>query len=158
MPATDPWSAFLEWLTSVMVPNWGELIGMLPFFVLVGLLGPILTLLVLMWAWHLLRRERPRVVTDEPEATPAPRDDQGRPVFPVNVPYCATHGLLYPAPRTACQVDGVSLQVRCPVDGTVRPAALRLCSACGTRFVLGAGSGSLVGRTGRPPEGGAAAA
>ena len=26
--ATDPWTSFLDWLTTVLVPAWGELIGM----------------------------------------------------------------------------------------------------------------------------------
>jgi hypothetical protein len=159
MPAPDPWSAFLEWLTTVMVPNWGELISMLPLFVILGLLGPIVTLVVIMWAWHLLTRRRGRVRTAEPEAVAAPRGEDGRPAIPPNVPYCADHALLHPPRSTACEVDGGELQVACPVDGTVRPAAVRVCSVCGTRYELGAGAGPLtVRRPAGPPEGGAAAA
>jgi hypothetical protein len=45
------------------------------------------------------------------------------------------------------------------VDGTVREAAIQVCAACGTRFILGAGTlPTLVKRTNRPPTGGAAVA
>ena len=88
----DPWSAFLEWLNTVLVPNWGELIALLPY-VLVGMVvGPILTLIVLMWAWHLLRRRRGRVRRVEVQPVSVPRGADGLPAFPVNVPYCVEHG------------------------------------------------------------------
>ena len=61
------------------------------------------------------------------------------------------------APHAA--VDRADLSVACPVDGTVRAASIQTCPACGTRFVLGAGSSPtlVTGRSG-PPEGGAAIA
>ncbi|CAN5838723.1 hypothetical protein BH23CHL8_BH23CHL8_15810 [soil metagenome] len=159
MPPPDPWTAFLEWLTNVLVPDWGGLIGLLPFLIIAGLVGPILTLVMLMWLWHLLHRRRGRIHLEEVHAVPAPVGEDGRPSFPVNVPYCEEHALLYPAREKHCQVDGTGLQVSCPVDGTVRAAEFQTCPACGTRFVLGATSASLMvaSRSG-PPEGGAAAA
>ena len=33
--SSDPWTSFLEWLTTVVVPAWGELIALLPY-VIVG--------------------------------------------------------------------------------------------------------------------------
>jgi hypothetical protein len=155
----DPWTAFLDWLTTVMVPEWTELVSMLPFFVLIGVTGPILSLLALAWAYHFMTRPRARVRTVEPEVIAADRDANDQPIFPPNVPYNAELGLIYPPDRVVCEADGSNLQVRCPVDGTVREAAIQVCRACGTRFVLGAAaSPMLVSRTGRPPAGGAAAA
>lgn len=155
----DPWTAFLDWLTTVMVPEWTELVSMLPFFVLIGVTGPILSLLALAWAYHFMTRPRARVRTVEPEVIAADRDANDLPIFPPNVPYNPELGLIYPPDRVVCEADGSNLQVRCPVDGTVREAAIQVCRACGTRFVLGAAaSPMLVSRTGRPPAGGAAAA
>jgi hypothetical protein len=155
----DPWSAFLDWLTTVLVPAWGELIGLLPYLVIVGVVGPLLTLIVLMWGWHLLSRRRGKVRRGPAEAAPAPRDEGGQPVFPVNVPYCQEHALVFPARARACTLDGEPLSVRCPVDGTVRNAELDTCTACGTRFKLGAAvPSSVVLANDGPPEGGAAVA
>ena len=57
----DPWSAFLDWLSTVLVPSWGGLIALLPYALILFVIGPIVTLLALGWAWHLLRRRRGRV-------------------------------------------------------------------------------------------------
>ncbi len=159
MPAPDPWTTFLDWLTTVVVPNWTELVNMMPFWVFVGVTAPILTLILLAWVWHWLRKPRARVERIEPEGALAPIGDDGKPIFPPNVPYCLEHGLIYPASRIRCEIDSTDLSVRCPVDGTVRDASIQVCSGCGTRFVLGAGSTStLVRRPSGPPQGGAAVA
>jgi hypothetical protein len=56
-------------------------------------------------------------------------------------------------------VDGDPLSVICPVDGTVRNAEIDTCSACGTKFKLGATApSSVVLSSDGPPEGGAAVA
>lgn len=159
MPPPDPWSAFLEWLTTLLVPDWGALIGLLPLLIILGLMGPILTLVALMWLWHLLHRRRGRVRYEEVQPSPAPRGEDGRPSFAPNVPYCEQHALLVPARARTCPVDGAQLQVSCPVDGTVRAADIQTCPACGTRFVLGSTAPALlVASPSGPPEGGAAAA
>ncbi len=132
---------------------------MLPFWVVLGVVAPILTLLMLAWVWHFLRKPRPRVHIGEPEAVAAPRATDGLAIFPPNVPYCLEHSLIYPASRSRCEIDGTDLSVRCPVDGTVRDASIHTCSGCGTKFVLGASSvPALVVRRAGPPEGGAAVA
>jgi hypothetical protein len=155
----DPWTAFLDWLNTVLVPNWGELIALLPYVLVATIVGPILTLIVLMWAWHLLRRQRGRVRREEVQPVPAPRDADGRPVFPVNVPYCAEHALVYPPRARTCDVDRADLAVACPVDGSLRAADVETCPACGTTFKLGAAASPLAIVTpDGPPEGGAAIA
>lgn len=158
-PPSDPWSTFLDWLTTVLVPDWGGLIALLPWFLILFVIGPLVTLLLLAWAWHLLRRRRGRVRRTAAQAVAAPRSPGGTPLFPVNVPYCEEHALLYPPQARRCSVDGHGLLVSCPVDGTVRAADIRTCASCGTRFVLGAGARSLsVTSAGGPPDGGAAVA
>jgi hypothetical protein len=157
--AADPWSAFLEWLTTVLVPNWGELIALLPYVVMATLVGPIITLLVLMWGWHLITRRRGRISRAEARPTAAQLLADGRAAFPPNTPYCEEHGLLYPARVRRCEIDGADLSVTCPVDGSVRVAEIETCAACGTRYTLGASSGRLVVvAADGPPDGGAAAA
>jgi hypothetical protein len=159
VPAPDPWTAFLQFLQTLVSPNWGELISMMPLFIVAGVLGPIITLVMLLWVGYLLHRRRGRVRIAEPEAMPAPLDANGEPVFAPNVPFCETHALIYPATATICEGDGSELSVSCPIDHTVRVASQQVCRACGTRYVLGAARTALtVRRTGRPPEGGAAIA
>ena len=155
----EPWTEFLDWLTTVLVPSWGELIALLPIVIVGTLVGPFLTLLLLMWAWHFIRRRKGRVERSEVQPVPAAISADASPVFPVNVPYCEEHALVYPPRATECNVDRADLSVSCPVDGTVRAASIDTCTACGTKFKLGVGSSPLVVTSSDgPPEGGAAIA
>lgn len=155
----DPWSAFLDFLQSIMVPDWNALISMLPFFLILGVVGPILSLMLLMQLWYLFHRRRGRVRRVEEEPTSAPLDADGLPSYPSNVPFCEQHAVIYPASTRNCEIDRAELSVRCPVDQTTRPASQELCRVCGTRYVLGASqTGLAIRRQGRPPEGGAAVA
>ena len=155
----DPGSAFLEWLSTILLPDWGGLIGLLPILVILGLTGPILSLLALYWLYHLITARRGRVRTEEPQPVRAELGDDGQPIFPANVPYCPQHQLIYPANARTCEVDGGELLVRCPVDDNARVASQQLCRVCGTRYQLGASLAPVaVRRRGHPPEGGAAIA
>jgi hypothetical protein len=157
--ASDPWTGFLDWLATVLAPAWGELIDLMPYFVILGVIGPLISIMGLMWLWYLLNRKRGRVRRTEVQAVPAPLDEDGAPEFPRNVPYCEEHALVYPSLARNCQIDRADLSVACPVDGTVRAADVEICSACGTRFVLGANASPTVVTPGSgPPEGGAAVA
>jgi hypothetical protein len=155
----DPWTALLDWLNTVLVPNWGELIALLPYVLVGTVVGPILTLIVLMWAWHLLRRRRGRVRREAAQPVPAAMDADGHPVFPPNVPYCTEHALIYPPRARTCDIDRADLVVACPVDGSLRAADIETCAACGTTYKLGAAASPLVVVTSDgPPAGGAAIA
>ncbi|HEX5466328.1 MAG TPA: hypothetical protein VFW92_06600 [Candidatus Limnocylindrales bacterium] len=153
------WDQILTILQNIIVPDWNDWIAMLPIAVIVGVLGPILTLIALGWFHHLMTRRRGRVRLAEPAPRPAPLGPDGSPQVPANVPYCSTDGLLYPARARSCEVCGQELSVRCPVDDTLRPASDPLCRTCGTKYVLGAAATALtVRRPSGPPEGGAAVA
>ena len=155
----DPWSAFLDWLTTVLVPDWGGLIELLPISSSSSSSAPSSR----SWPWagrgtscgagaaaSSAARHKP---------SPVPRADDGTPLFPANAPYCEEHALVYPPRARRCAIDQAPLAVACPVDGTIRAAEIQTCAACGTRFTLGAGSSPLlVTSAGGPPEGGAAAA
>ena len=155
----DAGNGFLDLLQSVMVPDWNALISLLPFFLILGVVGPILTLMVLMQLWYLLHRRRGRVRRVDEEPVAAALGVEGTPIFPPNVPFCEEHAVIYPAGTRSCEVDRAELTVRCPVDETTRPASQELCRVCGTRYVLGAArTGVTIRRRGRPPEGGAAVA
>jgi len=157
--ATDPWTSFLDWLTTVIVPAWGELISRLPYVIVGTLVGPVLTIIVLMWGWHFIDRRRGKVVRVQAQPVAARLGDDGLPVFPVNEPYCEEHALVFPPRAKTCSVDGDPLEVTCPVDGTVREAGVDTCSGCGTKFKLGASSSAaVVLSSDGPPEGGAAIA
>jgi len=155
----DPWTGFLDWLSTVLTPAWGELIDLMPYVIVVGVIGPLVTLIALMWVWYFLNRRRGRVRREEAQARPVPLTEDGAPDFPLNEPYCEEHGLVYPARARTCEIDRADLSVACPVDGTIRAADIETCSACGTRFVLGANAGpTLVTPSSGPPPGGAAVA
>ena len=156
---TDPWTAFLEWLQTILVPDWSGLIQLLPILLILGVIGPALSLLALYWIYVYATNRRGKVRWDEPTAEVAPRGEDGLAIYPPNVPYCPTHALIYPAKYTECEIDREELSVRCPVDETVRVAGQQLCRTCGTQYKLGASLAPVVvQRRGQPPADGAAIA
>lgn len=155
----DPWTAFLNWLSTILIPDWNGLIGLLPLLLIAGVVGPMLSLLALYWMFNKAARKRGKVRYSEPEPSAAPLGDDGLAMFPANAPYCPTHSLIFPPTVRVCEIDGEELLVRCPIDETVRVAGQELCRTCGTRYQLGASlSPVVIRRHGRPPEGGAAIA
>ena len=155
----DPWTAFLEWLSTILIPDWNGLIALLPILIILGVTGPILSLLVLYWLYVRAREKRGKVRYDDPQPTLLAANADGSYNYPPNAPYCPTHHLVYPPTARECDIDRGDLLVRCPVDDTVRPAGQQLCRSCGTRYQLGASLAPVVVRKqGTPPAGGAAVA
>ncbi|HET7676943.1 MAG TPA: hypothetical protein VFK38_03755 [Candidatus Limnocylindrales bacterium] len=155
----DPGGSLLLAIDFLIPDDWGFLIDLIPLLLIIGLIGPVLSLLALYWLYvrATTRSGRPR--WSEAEPRPVERDAEGAPIVPVNEPYCPRDWVVYPPGATVCEVDRGELLVRCPVDGTSRTAGQQLCRACGTRYVLGASNRALaVRRRSGPPEGGAAAA
>jgi hypothetical protein len=149
----------LELLEGLLIPDWGDLIAFVPLLLILGVLGPALTLLLLYWLIVAVRAPRGRVRTDEPQAITADHAPDGTAIYPPNAPFCQAHELIYPATARTCEVDGEELLVRCPVDDMTRVASQQLCRACGTRYELGASLAPIVvKRQRRPPDGGAAIA
>ena len=157
MNLDSPGDAILGALEVVILPDWNFLISLIPAALVLGVLGPILTLLVLGWVVHLARRRRGRARFEDPQPRPVELDQAGEPVIPPNEPYCPRDWLVYPAGTTRCPDHREDLLVRCPIDSTTRPASQQLCRACGTKYVLGARA-IAIQRPPGPPEGGAAAA
>ena len=150
----------LELASFFILPDWNDVIQhMLPAAVVLFLVGPILTILVLYWLYQWLHMPRFRVRPAEVGPVPVPRDEAGEPLIPASVPYCSFDGLLYPARETRCSECREELTVRCPIDDTLRSASEQTCSACGTRYVLGASDTAIaVQRQSGPPAGGEAIA
>jgi hypothetical protein len=158
-PPVDAWTAFLQWLSTILIPDWNGLIGLLPILLIVGVVGPGLTILALYWIYVRLNDRRGRVRTDEPQPLAIAPAADGTYAYPANVPYCPTHHLAYPPTARECTIDREELLVRCPVDDSVRVAGQQLCRTCGTRYQLGASLAPIVvRRRGTPPAGGAAVA
>jgi hypothetical protein len=72
------WSGLLEFVNKLVSPDWGALIGLLPLFVLVGVIGPLVSLIALRWTWYLLIKPRTRRAMLESAST-TPRRVAGPP-------------------------------------------------------------------------------
>ena len=148
------WTQLLTFITNLVIPDWGALVNLLPIFLLVGVVGPIVTLLAVYWFVYAVRRPRTRVRFDD-GARPALLE-AGLPAFPPGRPYCPRHDLVHPPGVTACEVDGEPLAVVCPMCGLGRQAEIDTCGNCGLvlKVVPRARALSPAG----PPPGGAAVA
>ena len=148
------WTNLLEFSETFVVPDWGALVDLLPILLLLGVVGPIVTLLALLWLRYGLVRPRLRVAFADPRRA-APLDAAGNPVFPTGEPYSPREGVIYEPGKTRSP-SGESLVVACPKCSLVRPAADETCGNCGLSFTLTPTTRSL--RPAGPPPGGAAAA
>jgi len=149
------WNGLLEFMSQFIIPDWGGLIGLLPMFLLIGVLGPILSLLLLAHLIYFIRRPR-APLAEPPEPVRAPIAGDGQPVFPTGEPFCSRDGLIYPPNVTRCETCGEGLTVRCPKCGVARTAAMDTCGNCG--LVLKIRAQNQVVRATPPPPGGRAVA
>jgi hypothetical protein len=150
------WTGLLGFLSHIVVPDWGALIGLLPLFLVLGVIAPIFSILVLVWLIYMIRRPQTSVRYAEGPRT-APLDAEGHPVFPIGLPHCLREGLIYASGTTRCPNDGDELWVLCPMCGLGRSAGIRTCGECG--LVLKVENRAVtVGSIAGPPPGGAAVA
>ena len=148
------WHSFLQLISGVVIPDWGQLVGLLPVFLLIGVVGPAVSLLVLGWVIYVVRAPRAKVGL-EIGPTRAAIDD-GRPVYPAGEPYCPVDQLVFPFGATRCDTCGRDLFVRCPKCSSGRAAAISTCGNCG--LVLKIENRARALSPAGPPPGGAAAA
>ena len=148
------WTAILDFMSKLMVPDWGSLVALMPIFLLIGVVGPILTLLVLAWFIYVVRRPRARVALAEARR-PAPLDADGNPVFPTGEPYSPSERMIY-EPGATRSDTGETLLVACPKCTLVRNASEDTCGNCGLTFTINP-TVRLARRAGPPPGGRAAA-
>jgi hypothetical protein len=149
------WSDFLAFLSKLVIPDWAGLIALLPVLVLVGIVGPLLSLAALAWLGYGITKPRTKVRYDEGTKV-APRDHLGRPIIPAGEPYCPRDGLIYPTGASRCDVDKTALLVRCPKCEVVRTASIATCGNCGLTISLQ--PRAMIVSTDGPPPGGAAIA
>ena len=148
------WSGIIAFSSQFVIPDWGKLIGIIPYILLIAVVGPLLTILVLAWLRYGALRPRRKTVFTDPRRL-ASLDANGNPVYPAGEPYDPTAGLIY-EPGATLSVSGAALMVACPKCGLVRNAARDTCGNCGLSFTLkpvlrSSGAASR-------PSGGAAAA
>jgi hypothetical protein len=148
------WSALIDFTSKLVVPDWGALIGLLPVFLLIGVVGPILSLLALAWFIYTVRKPRLKVAFAEARRH-AELDADGNPVFPSGEPYSLRELTIYEPGATRSE-SGDDLLVACPKCGLVRKASEDVCGNCGLSFTLTPTTRSI--RRAGPPPGGAAAA
>jgi hypothetical protein len=144
----------LAFSESIIVPDWAQLVGLLSVFLLLFVVGPLLTVLLLFWVRYAIVKPRPKVAYADPRRA-APLDATGNPVYPVGEPYSPREGVIY-EPGMTRSPSGETLVVACPKCSLVRPAADDTCGNCGLSFTLTPTTRSL--RPAGPPPGGRAAA
>ena len=149
------WNGILDLISKVVIPDWGGLVALLPVFLVIGVLGPILSILVLAHLVYFLRKPR-TPLAEPPQPIKAPVGGNGRPVLPRGEPFCFRDGLIYPANATRCEICEDDLSVRCPKCSVTRPAKIDTCGNCG--LVLKIRSQNQVVRAAQPPPGGRAIA
>lgn len=149
------WNQLIDLTSRFVVPDWGALINLLPVLLLIGVVGPLLTLIVFAWLVYGVRAPRAKVQFDEgPDRAPVGPDGQLE--APRGLPYCRRDGLVFASGTTRCTECGVDLAVICPMCGLGREATISTCGNCG--LVLQVKPRVRVLRPAGPPPGGGAVA
>ena len=69
----------IDFLQPILLPDWRALIDLLPVFLLIGVVGPLLSLLILGWFVYVVGKPRSRIPYSEPVPVAA-RLVEGKPV------------------------------------------------------------------------------
>ena len=150
------WNTILEITSMFVIPDWTAVIGLLPILIFLGIVGPLITFLILGIVVYQAAKPRSTVkLAEGPEIARIGAD--GQPIFPPGLPFCRQHGLIYPTGTIHCERGGEDLAVICPMCGLGRPAAIDTCTNCG--LVLNVKPRPVpVVRSSGPKPGGAAVA
>jgi hypothetical protein len=150
------WNTILDITKMFVIPDWNSVIGLLPLLIFLGVVGPLITFLVLGIVVYQVAKPRPNLkLTEGPQL--ARIGAGGEPIFPPGLPFCRQHGLIYPSGTIHCEQGGEDLAVICPMCSLGRPAAIDTCANCG--LVLNVKSRPVpVVRSSGPKPGGAAVA
>ena len=150
------WTQALGLIAKIVSPDWGSLIGLLPVFLLVGVIGPLITILALLWLYYFVRRPRTKVrFVEGPRQALLAAD--GLPLFPPGEPYDVRSGLVYP-PGATENPAGEGLSGTCPMCGIARFATVTTCHNCGLVLKVDRSVAVRTMQPAGPPPGGAAAA
>ena len=148
------WHGLLQAISGIIIPDWGALIGMLPILLLIGVVGPLVSLLALGWFIYVVRAPRAKLAIAEGPVLA--EIVNGENVYPSGEPYCPNDALVFPSGTTRCDVCHRELLVRCPKCAAGRQARVDTCGNCG--LVLKIENRARAIRPAGPPPGGAAAA
>jgi hypothetical protein len=148
------WQGIISFLTPYIIPDWGELVGLMPIILLIGLVAPIVSLLALGWILYVVRAPRAKVSLEVAPVRAQLVD--GRPDYPAGEPYCPVDQLIFPFGTVTCDTCRRDLLIRCPNCSTGRLALTSTCGNCG--LVLKIENRARALRPAGPPPGGAAAA
>jgi len=152
---SQAWTQVLQFIDKLVSPDWGGLVALLPLMIAIGVLGPLLSLIAMVWMYYFVSKPRAKVRFEEgPRA--APLDEAGNPVYSPGEPYCPRDALIFEPGTMRCDQDDTPLSVICPMCGIGRDAAITTCGNCG--LVLKVESRTRVMRPAGPPPGGAAIA
>lgn len=149
------WTTILKVSKSFVIPDWGALINLLPVFIFLGVVGPLLTFTMLGSLVYIARKPRTKVTFEEGPRI-AELDAGGEPIFPVGLPHCRRDALVYASGVTRCEVCHDALAVICPMCQLGREAIVDTCANCG--LVLKVKTRAIAVRSSGPKPGGAAAA
>lgn len=150
------WNTILDILEMFVIPNWGDVIGLMPLMIFLGIVGPLITFTVLGILVYQVAKPRTHMTIEEGVQVARTGAD-GRPIFPPGLPFCRRHALIYTSGTLRCERDGEELAVICPMCGLGRPAEIDTCTNCG--LVLDVKPRPVpVGRRTGPKPGGAAVA
>ncbi len=126
----ESWNGLLDLLAQFVIPDWGALIDLLPVFIFLGVVGPLVTLMPLVILVYQARKPRVRTtIVEGPRAAPIGAD--GEPVFPVGLPYCRRDSLIFTSDTMRCGQCHDDLSVICPMCSLGRTALIDTCANCG---------------------------
>jgi len=149
------WTQVLRVTSLFVIPDWGAVIGLLPVLIVIGLIAPFLTFTMLGALIYLARKPRVKVRFVEGPRV-AEIGPGGEPIFPIGLPHCRRHALIYPSGTIFCERDQEDLAVICPMCSLGRSARVDTCSNCG--LVLKVVNHPVVVRSAAGPKAGGAAA
>jgi hypothetical protein len=151
------WNTILEITSMFVIPDWGALIGLMPIFIFLGVVGPLMTLLPLGILVYQIRKPRVKVdFVEGPRLAEIGAD--GQPIFPPGLPFCRNDGLIFESGKTHCDRDGSELAVVCPMCGLGRLAVVDTCSNCGLVLKVKPRAVAVRRAASGPKPGGAAVA
>ena len=112
----------IDFLEPILIPDWRALLDLLPLLLLIGVVGPLLSLLVLGWFIYFVGKPRSRIPYQPPAPQPAAaRRGRSRSTRRASRTAPST-GSSIPSARPAARRASRDLAVICPKCGTGRQA------------------------------------
>ena len=150
------WQSILDITSMFVIPDWNNVISLLPVLIFLGVVGPLITFTILGILVYQARKPRVAVkIVEGPEI--AERDEDGAPIFPVGRAFCRRDRLVYPTIQDLCDTCREELAVICPMCSLGRPARIDTCPNCGLVLNIRP-SATVVRKAAGPKPGGAAVA